>query len=75
MKSRSAYDLELPAKYELEAEKRAYQRIWSKREKQLERAMVNTVGMYGDLQGIIGSSLREIEGMALPMIESKPEDA
>lgn len=61
-------------KDDLESEKRAYQRIWSKREKQLERAIVNTAGMYGDLQGIIGSTLREIAGVSLPMIEAKTED-
>ncbi len=61
-------------KDDLEAEKRAYHRIWNKREKQLDRAIVNTAGMYGDMQGIIGSTLREIEGVSLPLIESQPED-
>ncbi len=50
---------------DLEAEKRAYQRCWAKREKQLERVVVNTSGLYGDLQGIIGSTLPEIKGMSL----------
>lgn len=62
-------------KDELEAEKTAYARIWSKREKQLDRAMVNTVGMYGDMQGIIGSTLREIQGVSLPMLEQPSGDA
>lgn len=51
---------------ELEAEKRATQRIWAKREKQLERATIQTAGMYGDLSGIIGASLPEIEQLNLP---------
>ncbi len=50
---------------DLEAEKRAYQRYWAKREKQLERVVLNTSGLYGDLQGIIGSTLPEIKGMSL----------
>jgi hypothetical protein len=50
---------------DLEAEKRAYQRYWAKREKQLERVVVNTSGLYGDLQGVIGSTLPEIKGMSL----------
>ena len=50
---------------DLEAEKRAYQRCWAKREKQLERVVVSTSGLYGDLQGIIGSTLPEIKGMSL----------
>jgi hypothetical protein len=28
-------------------------------------------GMYGDLQGIAGSTLRELEAFELPLIESK----
>ena len=54
---------------DLDSEKRSMQRIWSKREKQLQRALANTAGMYGDLQGIIGASLPEIEGLGLPKLE------
>jgi len=35
-------------KVDLDSERRAIQRLWAKREKQLDRAMVNTSGMYGD---------------------------
>jgi hypothetical protein len=59
-------------KDELETEKRATQRMWAKREKQLERAITQTAGMYGDLDGIIGASLPRIEKLELPAIESKP---
>jgi len=50
---------------DLSAEKKALQRLWAKRETQLERLMNSTVGMYGDLQGIAGRSLEEIEGLSL----------
>ncbi len=50
---------------DLEVEKRAFQRYWAKREKQLERVVLNTSGLHGDLQGIIGSTLPEIKGMSL----------
>ncbi len=53
---------------DLESEKRAMQRIWAKREKQLERAVTNTAGFYGDLGGIIGSSLPQIEKLELPAL-------
>jgi hypothetical protein len=33
-----------------------------------------TAGMYGDLQGIAGKALKEIDGIALPLIENKAED-
>lgn len=54
---------------DLEAEKRAYNKHWNKRQKQLDRALSSTTGLYGDLQGIIGSELKEIEGMDLLAIE------
>ncbi|OGP14957.1 MAG: hypothetical protein A2052_05440 [Deltaproteobacteria bacterium GWA2_54_12] len=50
---------------DLEAEKRAMMRIWAKREKQIERVTTNTTGMYGDMQGIIGSTLPEIKLLEL----------
>ena len=37
-------------KDELEKEKRAMERLWAQREKQLERVIKNTAGMYGDMQ-------------------------
>jgi len=53
-------------KEDLDAEKRAMERVWSKREKQIQRVIQNTAGMYGDLQGIIGASLPEIKLLQLP---------
>jgi hypothetical protein len=55
-------------KQDLEAEKRAMQRIWAKREKQLERAITITSAMYGDFQGIAGASLAGIESLEIPAI-------
>ena len=51
---------------DLEREKRALTKQWAKREEQLARMMTATVGMYGDLQGIAGRTLQEIDGLALP---------
>ena len=45
---------------ELQEERRAAERRWAKREKQIQRVISNTSGMYGDLQGLIGSSLHNI---------------
>ncbi len=52
-------------KEELETEKRSMQRIWSKREKEIERVIMNTSGMYGDMQGIIGASLPTVPTLEL----------
>lgn len=35
----------------------------------IERVMGATVGMYGDLQGVAGKSLQEIEGLSLLALE------
>ena len=37
----------------LDKEKLAYQKIWSEREKQIQKVITNTVGMYGDLSGLV----------------------
>jgi hypothetical protein len=50
-------------KEDLEKEKKAITRQWAKREEQIDRVMQATVGMYGDLQGIAGRTLQEIEGL------------
>ena len=58
---------------DLDKEKRAIMKQWSKREEQIERVMQATVGMYGDLQGIAGKSLQEIEGLSLEALEEPNE--
>lgn len=59
---------------DLEGEKRAMQRIWANRRKQLERVITSTAAMYGDLQGIIGSqALPAVQQLELP--EGTTEDA
>ncbi|MBI5437864.1 MAG: DUF2130 domain-containing protein [Nitrosomonadales bacterium] len=50
---------------DLDKERKAIMKQWAKREEQIERVMGATVGMYGDLQGIAGKSLQEIEGLSL----------
>ena len=59
---------------DLDKEKAAIGKQWAKREKQIERVMQSTVGMYGDLQGIAGKTLQEIEGLSFPALtdESGP---
>ncbi len=59
---------------DLETEKRAQTKMWAKREKQLNRAVAQTAGMYGDFQGIVGASLPAIEKLELPAIENTNGD-
>lgn len=48
---------------ELQEERRIAERRWAKREKQIQRVIANTSGMYGDLQGFIGTSLQAIPAL------------
>ncbi len=57
-------------KKDLDEEKRIAVRRWNKREKQIERVITNTSGMYGDLQGLIGGSMESI-----PSLEAHPEES
>lgn len=54
---------------DLDTEKRAILKQWAKREKQIDRLMHGTVGMYGDLQAIAGKTLQEIEGLEMKALE------
>jgi len=56
-------------KEDLDKERRAITKQWEKREKQIENLMLATTGMYGDLQGIAGKSIQEIDGMDLLALE------
>lgn len=55
---------------DLDKEKKAIMKQWAKREEQIERVMQATVGMYGDLQGIAGKSLQEIEGLGFEALDN-----
>jgi hypothetical protein len=59
---------------DLEKERKAIMKQWDKRRMQIDRVVQATVGMYGDLQGIAGKSLGEIEGVDLKALESNQSD-
>ena len=59
---------------DLDKERKAIMKQWAKREEQIERVMGATVGMYGDLQGIAGKSLQEIEGLDLHALEDRSSE-
>ena len=51
---------------DLDSEKRSMQRIWKQREKQIEKVLENTVGMYGSIKGIAGNSIGNVKALELP---------
>ncbi len=59
---------------DLDRERKSMTRLWAKRETQIQGVIESTVGMYGDLQGIAGQALQEIEGLQTPLLESDLHD-
>ena len=47
---------------DLGAEKKVMMKQWAKREMQIERVIGSTAGLYGDLQGIVGKAVGEVDG-------------
>ncbi|MGD9300882.1 MAG: DUF2130 domain-containing protein [Desulfobacterales bacterium] len=62
---------------QLNRERRAMERHWKQREKEIERVVKNTVGLYGDMQGIIGGQIPAIPALELDEAETKqlPDDS
>ena len=54
---------------DLDRERKVIMKQWAKREEHIDRVMQATVGMYGDLQGIAGKTLQEIEGLELQALD------
>ena len=53
-------------KSDLDTEQRAMRKIWSKREKQIEKVLINTTEMVGSIKGIAGNALGDIPLLELP---------
>jgi len=51
---------------DLETEKRAMQGIWKKREKQIEKVLLNTTHMYSSIRGIAGNAVQPVTLLELP---------
>ena len=59
----------------LDKDRKVIMRQWATREPQIDRVMPTTVGMYGDLQGIAGKTLPEIEDLGFDALEGPDSDA
>jgi hypothetical protein len=57
---------------DLDRERKAMTRLWAKREEQIHSVVETMAGLYGDLQGIAGRSLQEIEGLQVPLLDGLP---
>ncbi|MFK8046061.1 MAG: DUF2130 domain-containing protein [Crocinitomicaceae bacterium] len=60
---------------DLEKEKRAMTNIWKKREKQIEKVMLNTTNMYGSIEGIAGAAIQPIQSLGFnDLLEDEKAD-
>jgi hypothetical protein len=50
----------------LDSEKRAMQRIWKEREKQIEKVINNTIDMHASIRGIAGNAIQAVKALELP---------
>lgn len=58
-------------KKSLDKEKLYFTKIWAEKEKQIDRVIQNTIGIYGDLSGVV--QLQKIESLELPSGKDKEE--
>lgn len=55
-------------------ERSVTERRWARREKQIQKVISNTSGMYGDFQGLVGSSLQTIPSLSSPGENASKEE-
>lgn len=58
---------------DLRRERRAIEKMWAKRDQQILGAVRATAGMWGDLQGIAGQSIPEVEGLDINLLTGPGE--
>lgn len=61
-------------KNDLDSEKRAMEKNWAKREKQIDKVIKSIAGMHGDLEGIAGPSLPFVKMLELPQVNDGEEE-
>jgi hypothetical protein len=59
---------------DLDRERKAITKQWAKRQNQIWAVLNSTAGMYGDLQGIAGQSIQEVEGLNVDLISGPSEE-
>jgi hypothetical protein len=58
-------------KSDLDSEKRSMQGIWKRREKQIEKVILNTSHMYNSIRGIAGTAIPSVKQLELPQAENE----
>jgi hypothetical protein len=76
LKLRAVYEAFTKMRAELESERATTQQRWNRREKQIQLATAQLLGIAGDLQGLAQQDLRqlELEPVSLPAAAQEPAD-
>lgn len=61
-------------KSDLESEQRSMRAIWKKREKQIDKVLLNTTDMYGSIKGIAGNAVQSVSLLELPTVDEDELD-
>jgi len=56
---------------DLNTERKMMTKLWAKREQHINGVLETTAGLYGDLQGIAGKTLQEIEGLEPKLLDGE----
>jgi hypothetical protein len=60
--------------HDLDSERRAMEGIWKKREKQIQKVLLNTNHMYHSIKGIAGNAIGTIKVLELPAGDEDDEE-
>lgn len=61
-------------KIALDSEKRAMQRIWKEREKQIDKVTTNTIDMHASIKGIAGNAIQSVKALELPAASEENDE-
>lgn len=61
-------------KIALDSEKRAMQRIWKEREKQIDKVTANTIDMHASIKGIAGNAIQSVKALELPEMDGEEQN-
>ena len=59
----------------LDKERKSMQKFWAAREQQINCFLDSTAGMYGDIQGIAGQGVKEIEALSVLALPNEQSEA
>lgn len=58
----------------LDSEKRAMQRIWKEREKQIDKVISNTIDMHASIRGIAGNAIQAVKALELDSFSDEDDN-